>query len=143
MNGGTDVETTGGQCHCGAVKFTVDLLDGLRKPARCNCTICRMRGAVMVFAKVGSLTVIEGQEQLTEYRFHTGTAKHYFCSRCGIYTFHQRRFDPEQYGINVACLDGVSPFDFAEVPVFDGANHPKDSGEARMLIAAILRTEPT
>jgi hypothetical protein len=130
-----------GQCHCGSVKFSVDLIDGLDKAARCNCTICRMRGAVVVFAKVGSLKVTEGEDLLTEYRFHSNTAKHYFCSRCGIYTFHQRRFAPDQFAVNVACLDGVSPFDFAEVPVFDGANHPRDTGAERMEIIAIQRTE--
>ncbi len=53
-------------------------------------------------------------------------AQHYFCSRCGIYTHHRRRSNPNQYGVNVACLKGVSPFDFADVPVIDGVNHPSD-----------------
>jgi hypothetical protein len=56
-------------------------------------------------------------------RFNTGVAQHYFCSRCGIYTHHRRRSNPNQYGVNVACLKGVSPFDFADVPVIDGVNH--------------------
>ncbi len=140
MTGETTTRT--GRCHCGGVKFSVALIDDLAKAARCNCTICRMRGAVIVFARLGGLEVTEGEDLLTEYRFHSNTAKHYFCSRCGIYTFHQRRFDPEQYAVNVACLDGVSPFDFAEVPVFDGADHPKDTGEARMRVAAIQRIDP-
>jgi hypothetical protein len=53
---------------------------------------------------------------------------HYFCSRCGIYTHHQRRSNPNQYGINAACLEGISPFDFAEVVVLDGVQHPSDAG---------------
>jgi len=132
--------TMNGQCHCGGVAFTVDLSHGLDGAARCNCTICRMRGAVIVFAKLGGLQVTRGEDLLTEYRFHSNTAKHYFCSRCGIYTFHQRRFDPSEYAVNVACLEGVSPFDFAEIPVFDGANHPRDTGAERMDIVAIQRT---
>ena len=52
------------------------------------------------------------------------------CSNCGIYTHHQRRSNPSQYGVNVACLDGISPFDFEEVPVFDGIRHPSDEGGA-------------
>lgn len=138
----SEVTTRKGQCHCGGVKFTVELLDDLARAARCNCTICRMRGAVIVFAGLGGLAVTEGEDLLSEYRFHSNTAKHYFCSRCGIYTFHQRRFDPQQYAVNVACLEGVSPFDFTEVPVFDGANHPKDTGEARMAVIAVQRIEP-
>ncbi|MDZ2287762.1 GFA family protein, partial [Klebsiella pneumoniae] len=73
-------------------------------------------------------TVVRGGDKLTEYRFNTGEAVHFFCSVCGIYTFHQRRSNPQQYGVNVACIDGVSPFDFPCVEVNDGVNHPKDGG---------------
>lgn len=131
-----------GQCHCGGVKFRVALLDGLARPVRCNCTMCRMKGATMVFAKVGSIELTEGEELLSTYQFHSNTAKHHFCSRCGIHTFHQRRFDPNLYAVNVACLEGVSPYDFAEVPVFDGADHPKDRGGGELGIAGVVRYEP-
>ena len=117
-----------GQCHCGAVAFTVQLSDGLNSARRCTCSYCRMRGAVAVSAPLSGITILRGKEILTEYRFNTGTAVHFFCSVCGIYTFHQRRSNPQQYGVNVACIEGLSPFDFAEVPVMDGAHHPKDGG---------------
>ncbi|WP_222934341.1 hypothetical protein [Caulobacter sp. 17J80-11] len=52
---------------------------------------------------------------------------------------HQRRSNPDQYGVNVACLEGVSPFDFAEVVVMDGVAHPTDTGRAR--VAGVLRYE--
>ena len=123
-----DVEKNG-QCHCGAVKFKVKLSDGFNTIRRCTCSICRMRGAIAVSAELNGLEILEGQAALSEYRFNTGQAKHFFCSKCGIYTFHQRRSNPNQYGINVACLEGVSPFDFPEVIVLDGQNsHPKDNG---------------
>jgi hypothetical protein len=54
------------------------------------------------------------------------TAKHYFCSNCGIYTHHQRRSNPEQYSYNVGCLEGVNPFDIADIPTSDGVNHSSD-----------------
>lgn len=60
------------------------------------------------------------------YQFNTMTAKHYFCSNCGIYTHHQRRSNPDQYGFNVGCLEGVNPFDLGEVAIYDGINHPAD-----------------
>ncbi len=59
---------------------------------------------------------------------HEAGVAEIFCSVCGIYTFHQRRSNPQQYGVNVACIDGVSPFDFPCVEVNDGVNHPKDGG---------------
>ena len=82
------------QCHCGAVKFKVNLSDEFNTIRRCTCSFCRMRGAVAVSAPLSGIRVFEGQDKLTEYRFNTGEAKHYFCSVCGIYTFHQRRSNP-------------------------------------------------
>ena len=129
-------EKRNAQCHCGAVKFTVQLSDGFNTIRRCNCSFCRMRGAVVVSAPLMGITVLSGQDKLTEYRFNTGTARHFFCSVCGIYTFHQRRSSPDQYGVNVACIENVSPFDFACVEVHDGIHHPKDGGGG---IAGYLR----
>jgi hypothetical protein len=132
-----------GACHCGAVRFQVRLLDGLKTARRCNCSYCRMRGAVAVSAALQDIEITEGEEWLTLYQFNTKQAKHYFCSKCGIYTHHQRRSNPDQYGVNAACLEGVSPFDFAEVPVSEGRVHPKDRGEgAATEIAGFLRYFP-
>jgi hypothetical protein len=121
-----DIKT--GQCHCGAVRFEASLSDGFNTIRRCTCSYCRMRGAVAVSAKMGGIRFLRGEDALTRYRFNTGSAQHFFCSHCGIYTHHQRRSNQNQYGVNVACLDGVSPFDFLEVPVLDGINHPNDTG---------------
>ena len=126
MVGETNIRT--GQCHCGAVRFEATLSDGFNSIRRCTCSYCRMRGAVVVMAGTGGIKILQGEDALTSYRFNTRTAQHFFCSHCGIYTHHQRRSDQSQYGVNVACLDGVSPFDFAEVPVVDGVNHPNDTG---------------
>ncbi len=70
--------------------------------------------------------VIHGQSVLKLYQFNTRTAEHYFCGRCGIYTHHQRRSNPNEYGYNVACLEGVNPFDLGQVKTSDGVNHPSD-----------------
>ena len=125
----SDMNTRSGQCHCGAVRFTAALSEGFNSIRRCTCSYCRMRGAVVAMAEMGGLYILQGEEVLTSYRFNTGAAQHFFCSRCGIYTHHQRRSDQRLYAVNVACLDGVSPFDFAEVPVMDGVNHTSDSGK--------------
>ncbi len=117
-----------GQCHCGSVRFEATLSDGFNTIRRCTCSYCRMRGAVVVSAEMGGISLLQGEDVLTSYRFNTRTAQHFFCSRCGIYTHHQRRSNPNQFGVNVACLDGVSPFDFEEIPVVDGVNHPNDTG---------------
>ncbi|WP_193087313.1 GFA family protein [Advenella sp. FME57] len=115
-----------GACHCGAVRFTVLIADGLRNVRRCNCSYCAMRGAVVVTAGLGDIAYESGGQWLTRYQFNTMTAEHYFCSRCGIYTHHRRRSDPSQISVNVACLEGVSPFDYPSVPVEEGISHPLD-----------------
>lgn len=129
-------------CHCKTVRFEVRLTDGFKTARRCNCSFCRMRGAVAVSADLDGIRFTAGEDALRLYTFNTGSAKHFFCSVCGIYTHHQRRSNPRQYGINAACLEGVSPFDFAEVPVLDGARHPKD-GAVRTGPVGYLRFVPT
>lgn len=116
-----------GQCHCGAVQFEVALSDGFKTLRRCTCSYCTMRGAAVVSAQLADIHFTQGEDKLTLYQFKTKTARHYFCSVCGIYTHHQRRSNPTQNGVNVACLEGISPFDFDIIPVFDGQNHPADS----------------
>ncbi|MGC4027185.1 MAG: GFA family protein [Mesorhizobium sp.] len=120
-----------GACHCKAVRFRARLSEGLGWARRCNCSLCRMRGAVAVTARVGDLEVYQGADKLTLYQFNTKVAKHYFCSVCGIYTHHQRRSNPNEFGVNAACLEGVSPFDFAEIPVNEGVRHPSDFPDSR------------
>ncbi len=100
-----------------------------------------MRGAIAVSADLSDIEFVQGEDNLTLYRFNTGTAKHYFCKTCGIHTHHQRRSNPNQFGINVACIEGVGPFDFPEVTVMDGVAHPSDTGSGPR-VAGILRFEP-
>jgi len=113
-------------CHCGAVELLLGLPDGVVNPRRCDCSYCRRRGIIMASVPLSGLHIIKGAEQLRVYQFNTHTARHYFCTVCGIHTHHQRRSSPEEYGYNVGCLEGVNPFDIADVPVNDGVNHPAD-----------------
>ena len=75
-----------------------------------------------VTAEGGDISFDAGEKALMVYRFNTGVVEHYFCCKCGIYTHHRRRSNPNQYRVNAACLKGVSPFDFDEVPVLEGIN---------------------
>ena len=117
-----------GTCHCGAVELQVTLPDGLASARRCDCSFCRRRGAIVVSAPLDQLVIVRGAQNLTLYQWGTGTAKHWFCKTCGIYTHHQRRSNPLQYGINTGILDGISPRYFGAVPMMDGVNHPADLG---------------
>ena len=135
--------TLNGSCHCGAVQFTVTLTEGFASARRCTCSICRMRGAVAVTSTHDRFTIVQGEHNLATYRFNTRTAEHHFCRTCGIYTHHKRRSNPNQLGVNAACLEGVSPFDFREVIVYDGQRHPGDNAEHRTYTASVLTFTPS
>lgn len=128
-------------CHCGSVQFSVRLTDEFNTIRRCSCSYCRMRGGVAVSAQLSDIEFVTGENNLTLYQFNTETAKHYFCKTCGIYTHHQRRSNPSQFGVNVACIDNISPFDFPEVVVMDGVSHPADS-DSGPKVSGILRFSP-
>jgi hypothetical protein len=114
------------RCHCGEIEIELTLPNGIESPRRCNCSMCRRRGTIVGSVLLDQLRIIKGHTNLRCYQFNTNTAKHYFCSTCGIYTHHQRRSNPNEYGYNVACLDEVDPFLIGDVPTADGVNHPSD-----------------
>lgn len=138
----SDPVTLKGGCHCGAMRFDVTLPSGFASARRCTCSICRMRGAVAVTSTPSDFQITQGEDQLATYRFNTRTAEHHFCRICGIYTHHKRRSNPNQLGGNVACLEGVSPFDFHEVLVYDGERHPADNAGHKAFVAGMLTFTP-
>lgn len=113
-------------CHCGGVQFELELPNGLVEVRRCSCSLCRRRGAIVASVKLNQLQLVKGESLLSLYQFNTLTAKHFFCSVCGTYTHHQRRSNPEEYAFNVACQEGVNPFELEPAPVYDGISHPSD-----------------
>ena len=122
MRFGPDVEWLDQQ-DPGKVDYSVD-------PRRCDCSICRRKGAVVASVPLAGLRVVQGEEHLRLYQFNTRVARHYFCGVCGIYTHHQRRSSPNQYGYNVGCLESIDPFLIGDVPVNDGVSHPADRAGA-------------
>jgi hypothetical protein len=96
-----------GSCHCGAVRFEIET--DFPELTTCDCSICRRRNALMVKVHESAFTLVAGADVLAEYRFHTQTARHFFCRVCGIYPFHRKRVTPDYLGVNVFCLEGFEP----------------------------------
>ena len=94
-------------CHCGAIEAEINITDKLEKVLRCNCSICKRKGAVMSIVKNEDFKIIKGKDKLSLYQFHTKVAKHYFCSICGIYTHHHPRINPALTGFNLGCLENI------------------------------------
>jgi hypothetical protein len=113
-------------CHCGSVELRVTLTDGMKTARRCDCSFCSRRGAIAVSAPLSGIDIVKGADKLTLYTWNTGVAKHYFCSVCGIYTHHQRRSNPNEYGVNAATIEGINPAQLGEIKWTDGINHPSD-----------------
>ncbi len=113
-------------CHCGAVELSVNLSDGMNTIRRCDCSFCRRRQAAAVSALLDGVKIVKGADNLSMYQWGTKTAKHYFCKTCGIYTHHQRRSNPNEYGINAANIEGVNIRALEPIGWHDGVNHPSD-----------------
>jgi hypothetical protein len=96
-----------GSCHCQRIRFRIET--DFPELTTCDCSICRRKNALMVKVHESKFELLCGADALTEYQFHTRTARHFFCSTCGIYPFHRKRVTPDFVGVNVFCLDGFDP----------------------------------
>ena len=113
------------KCHCGEFLANIEI-DDFDKVLRCNCSLCKRRGAIMSLVKNENFKIIKGNDKLSLYQFHTNVAKHYFCSICGVYTHHNPRSNPSMTGFNIACIDEVDTFNLKDILINDGFNHPLD-----------------
>lgn len=110
-----------GGCHCGAVRYRVDI--DLSKPVtQCNCSICRRTGTLLSFVPADSFVLEKGEDNLTDYQFNKKVIHHLFCRTCGVRSF-ARGMGPTgpMVAINTRCLDDV---DATTLPAFhfDGAS---------------------
>ena len=114
------------KCHCGGVEAEINATEKLEKMIRCNCSICKRKGAIMSIVKSEDFKIIKGKEIISLYTFHTKVAKHFFCSICGIYTHHNPRINPILTGFNLGCIDSIDTFKLQSINLVDGKNHPLD-----------------
>lgn len=114
-------------CHCGRVEISFEMVGGLDSLRRCDCSLCRRKYPAAVSGRVDDMIVEKGKDNLGLYQFGTRTAKHYFCKTCGVHLFHQRRSNPAEIGVNVACVEGVAPRVAGEARWVDGVVHPNDA----------------
>jgi hypothetical protein len=113
------VTHTGG-CHCGRVRFEVEAAAKL-EVADCNCSICNKSGYLHLIVPAERFKLISGRESLSIYSFNTHTAKHFFCSTCGIKSFYIPRSHPDGVSVNARCIDSDT-VESMSVHAFDGRN---------------------
>jgi len=76
-----------------------------------------------------------GEENLVDYRFHTGVARHMFCGYCGIKSFYVPRSHPEAFSVNLNCLELPDEIDVT-TEEFDGRNWSKNREQLKDAVNA-------
>ena len=122
-----------GGCHCGRVRFRIEVDLAETPIGECNCSICTKKAILHLPVANDRLELLSGGDDLTAYTFNTGTAKHMFCRHCGIHAFYRPRSDPENYSVNARCLDEYDPATMPSQRLFDGREwerHFEQAGDA-------------
>lgn len=109
-----------GDCHCGRIKFEFRC-EPDQIVYRCNCSICERVGFLHLIIPERDFTLLTSWDEIAEYNFGSGIARHFFCKTCGVKPFYVPRSNPEGISIHYRCVD---PSTFAEVSIedFDGRN---------------------
>lgn len=108
-----------GGCHCGKVRFKVDL--ELGTVLSCNCSICSKVASLLAFVPAEQFTLLAGEDAATDYQFGRKRLHHPFCKVCGIHSYAGGAGPDgkEMRAINVRCLDDVDVAGLTVKP-FDG-----------------------
>jgi hypothetical protein len=109
-----------GGCHCGRVAFEVDAPADI-EALDCNCSICSKTGFLHLIVPQSRFRLLRGDDELTDYRFNKGIARHLFCRHCGIKSFYVPRSNPDGIDVNVRCLDSNTIASLKITP-YDGRN---------------------
>ena len=124
------VTHTGG-CHCGRIRFEV-VAPTRVTVSECNCSMCSKAGYLHLVVPADRFRLLSGSETLTTYTFNTGTAKHLFCSVCGIKALYVPRSHPDGISVNARCIDSESIEELTVTPLNGReweAQYPKGRGE--------------
>ena len=113
------------KCHCGLIEAQINIKN-FEKILRCNCSICKRKGAIMSLVKNENFKLVKGSQFLKLYQYNTNVAEHFFCTICGIYTHHHPRSNPSMTGFNLGCIDEIDTFELENINILDGQNHPLD-----------------
>jgi hypothetical protein len=86
-----------------------------------------MCGYLHLIVPEGRFRLLQGSQSLTVYTFNTGTAKHFFCSVCGVKSFYKPRSHPDGISVNARCLD---PGSVASMSIARFEGHDREQGLA-------------
>jgi hypothetical protein len=119
--------TCSGGCHCGRVRFEVEVPEKVTVH-RCNCSICQKSGYLHLIVAASHFKLLQGEDSLEDYRFHTGAAHHLFCRTCGIKSYYIPRSHPDSFSVNLNCIELAGGVDVT-VEEFNGRNWSRNRGQ--------------
>lgn len=113
-----------GSCHCKALQYEVINYSKDVTVWKCNCSICEMRQNPHIIVPKSHFQLLQGENEMTIYKFGSNIASHIFCKICGISPFYIPRSNPDGYAININCIDKstIRNITYSE---FDGKNWEK------------------
>src|SRR3989339_910734 len=110
-----------GGCHCGNLRYRAEVEEP--RLVLCNCSICTKKGALHLRLDPSKVEFLKGKAHLTEYRFGTKKARHFFCPVCGIAVYGHSRLAPHLVTLNARSLDRFNELSpLWPVTHFDGQN---------------------
>ena len=96
---------TGG-CHCGAVRFSVELDPSTG--SMCNCTVCTKIASVGAIVKPAVFRLVSGEDSLSTYEWGGKISRRRFCKHCGVHCFafgHLDVLGGDYVSVNLTTLD--------------------------------------
>jgi hypothetical protein len=100
-----------GACHCGRVRFTVEL-DRSLPAGRCNCSVCTKTSVTAMLVKPAAFMLREGESDLGVYEWGAKISKRYFCKHCGVHCFGRGYLEEvggDYVSVNLHCIDAIDP----------------------------------
>jgi hypothetical protein len=113
-----------GGCHCGAVRFEVDL-DLRAGGSMCNCTVCTKISAVGAIVKPAAFALLSGADALSTYEWGGKVSQRKFCKHCGVHCFGTGHLDVlggDFVSINLNCIDDFDR-STVEIAYWDGRHN--------------------
>ena len=123
-----------GSCHCGKVQWQIEAPAHLETHT-CNCSMCDLSHYQHLIVPKHRFQLLEGEENLSEYNFGSGLAKHYFCKTCGVKSFYVPRSNPDGVSVHARCLKRDTILSISDTP-FDGQNWEKNAASLAHLSKA-------